>query len=226
MWLVPPEHWGESEHQAIIEPLDIDAEIAALRHGRSRMSRRSTSFDPVHAAHRVGRDPPTPGRRDPHRPAGARHAVAGRAGAVPGVRCRPHVGARGDPGPGDRRLPRASRQPLGRRRAPARDQLRRRRPQGAGHAAVRGAPGHRAGHRRDGRPPGHRRRARRDRPPRGAQPRTTWSSSARSTVGSTRRWPGRAATRCSTRCTPRRWPRCSARASSHRCCTPRSTGPR
>ncbi|MEK7426862.1 MAG: VOC family protein [Actinomycetota bacterium] len=28
MWLVPPEHWGEAEHQAIIDPLDIDAEIA------------------------------------------------------------------------------------------------------------------------------------------------------------------------------------------------------
>jgi catechol-2,3-dioxygenase len=28
MWLVPPEHWGESEHQAIIDPLDIEAEIA------------------------------------------------------------------------------------------------------------------------------------------------------------------------------------------------------
>ena len=28
MWLVPPEHWGEAEHQAIIEPLDLDGEIA------------------------------------------------------------------------------------------------------------------------------------------------------------------------------------------------------
>ena len=27
MWLVPPEHWGAAEHQAIIDPLDIDAEI-------------------------------------------------------------------------------------------------------------------------------------------------------------------------------------------------------
>jgi catechol-2,3-dioxygenase len=26
MWLVPPEHWGESEHAAIIDPLDIAAE--------------------------------------------------------------------------------------------------------------------------------------------------------------------------------------------------------
>jgi len=26
MWLVPPEHWGEAENQAIIEPLDIVAE--------------------------------------------------------------------------------------------------------------------------------------------------------------------------------------------------------
>jgi catechol-2,3-dioxygenase len=30
MWLVPPEHWGDSEHAAIIEPLDIDAERAAF----------------------------------------------------------------------------------------------------------------------------------------------------------------------------------------------------
>ena len=28
MWLVPPDHWGDAEHQAIIDPLDIDAEIA------------------------------------------------------------------------------------------------------------------------------------------------------------------------------------------------------
>jgi catechol-2,3-dioxygenase len=28
MWLVPPEHWGEAEDQAIIEPLDIAAEQA------------------------------------------------------------------------------------------------------------------------------------------------------------------------------------------------------
>ncbi len=27
MWLVPPEHWGDAEHQAIIDPLDIHAEI-------------------------------------------------------------------------------------------------------------------------------------------------------------------------------------------------------
>jgi catechol-2,3-dioxygenase len=26
MWLVPPQHWGEAEHQAIIERLDIAAE--------------------------------------------------------------------------------------------------------------------------------------------------------------------------------------------------------
>ena len=26
MWLVPAEHWGDAEHQAIVEPLDIDAE--------------------------------------------------------------------------------------------------------------------------------------------------------------------------------------------------------
>lgn len=26
MWLVPAEHWGEAEHQAIIEPLDIAGE--------------------------------------------------------------------------------------------------------------------------------------------------------------------------------------------------------
>ena len=26
MWLVPPEHWGEMAHQAIIRPLDIEAD--------------------------------------------------------------------------------------------------------------------------------------------------------------------------------------------------------
>ncbi len=124
---------------------------------------------PGRAPHRVGRDPPSPRRRHPHRATRARHAVAGRAGAVPGVRRGPHVGARGDPGSRDRRLPRTPRQPLRGRRAPAGDELRRRRPQGVGDPAVRGASGDRAGHRRDGHPPGHRRRARRDRPHRGAQ---------------------------------------------------------
>ena len=28
MWLVPPEHWGAAEHQAIVDPLDLSAEIA------------------------------------------------------------------------------------------------------------------------------------------------------------------------------------------------------
>ncbi len=27
MWLVPAAHWGDAEHQAIIEPLDIEAEM-------------------------------------------------------------------------------------------------------------------------------------------------------------------------------------------------------
>ncbi len=27
MWLVPPAHWGAAEDQAIVDPLDIDAEI-------------------------------------------------------------------------------------------------------------------------------------------------------------------------------------------------------
>jgi catechol-2,3-dioxygenase len=28
MWLVPPDYWGEAEHQAIIEPLDLATERA------------------------------------------------------------------------------------------------------------------------------------------------------------------------------------------------------
>ena len=37
MWLVPSAHWGEAEHQAIIEPLDIGAEQRrfAVLEGRS-----------------------------------------------------------------------------------------------------------------------------------------------------------------------------------------------
>jgi catechol-2,3-dioxygenase len=31
MWLVPGEHWGEEEHQAIIRPLDLEAERARFR---------------------------------------------------------------------------------------------------------------------------------------------------------------------------------------------------
>jgi catechol-2,3-dioxygenase len=27
MWLVPPAHWGAAEHQAIVDPLDLDGEI-------------------------------------------------------------------------------------------------------------------------------------------------------------------------------------------------------
>ena len=26
MWLVPPDHWGDMAHQAIIHPLDLDAD--------------------------------------------------------------------------------------------------------------------------------------------------------------------------------------------------------
>lgn len=36
MWLVPAEHWGAAEHQAIVDPLDLDAErrrFAALGRG-------------------------------------------------------------------------------------------------------------------------------------------------------------------------------------------------
>jgi hypothetical protein len=28
MWRVPREQWGESEHAAVIKPLDLDAEVA------------------------------------------------------------------------------------------------------------------------------------------------------------------------------------------------------
>lgn len=28
LWPVPPEHWGAAEHDAVIEPLDLDGEIA------------------------------------------------------------------------------------------------------------------------------------------------------------------------------------------------------
>jgi len=28
MWLVPPDQWGDAEHQAIIDPLDLDADAA------------------------------------------------------------------------------------------------------------------------------------------------------------------------------------------------------
>lgn len=28
MWLVPPEHWGDEEHEAIIRPLDLDGDRA------------------------------------------------------------------------------------------------------------------------------------------------------------------------------------------------------
>ena len=28
MWMVPREHWGEDEHRATVEPLDLDVELA------------------------------------------------------------------------------------------------------------------------------------------------------------------------------------------------------
>lgn len=28
MWLVPPEHWGDEEHEAIVRPLDLDGDRA------------------------------------------------------------------------------------------------------------------------------------------------------------------------------------------------------
>ncbi len=30
MWLVPPQYWGDEEHQAIIRPLDLDADRARI----------------------------------------------------------------------------------------------------------------------------------------------------------------------------------------------------
>lgn len=32
MWLVPPELWGDAESQAIIEPLDLDADLKRFAH--------------------------------------------------------------------------------------------------------------------------------------------------------------------------------------------------
>ena len=66
----------------------------------------------------------------------------------------------------------------GRRRAAPRDHLRRRRPQGAGPPAVRGAPGHRAGDGRVRRRARDRRRARRARRARRRGHRTSSTSSA------------------------------------------------
>ena len=34
MWLVPAEHWGDAEHEAIIEPLDIAGERQRFARGR------------------------------------------------------------------------------------------------------------------------------------------------------------------------------------------------
>jgi catechol-2,3-dioxygenase len=34
MWLTPPTSWGDEEHAAIIRPLDLDAEQAAMAAGR------------------------------------------------------------------------------------------------------------------------------------------------------------------------------------------------
>jgi catechol-2,3-dioxygenase len=36
VWNVPPEHWGDYEHHAIVEPLDLDAELARFGSDTSR----------------------------------------------------------------------------------------------------------------------------------------------------------------------------------------------
>ncbi len=52
MWLVPPEQWGDAEHQAIIAPLDIAADVQ--RYGASRWSSTHRSAVPDHDAAKVG----------------------------------------------------------------------------------------------------------------------------------------------------------------------------
>lgn len=43
MWLVPPTSWGAEEHEAIIRPLDIDAEIARFGGATPGGSRRGVA---------------------------------------------------------------------------------------------------------------------------------------------------------------------------------------
>ncbi|MFK8024228.1 MAG: VOC family protein [Ilumatobacter sp.] len=45
MWLTPPELWGDEEHQAIVRPLDLDADVAT--YGRDRKS--TTHIPPMSA---------------------------------------------------------------------------------------------------------------------------------------------------------------------------------
>ena len=208
MWLVPPEHWGDDGAPGDRRAARHRRRARALRRGSGWLDDRRDASD-VRPGRRAARSPAEIrerlARRDPHRAARARRPAAGRAGAVRGVRRRPHVGPRGDPGARHRRLPRTPRQPLGRRRAPARAcDFDRRRPQGARPPAVRGAPGHRAG-----RSPSWPRRGR----PTTSAPRSP--SSPAQDHARPRRVPRprppvprrarqrRAATRCSPRSTPR-----------------------
>lgn len=49
MWLLPPELWGDEEHQAIVRPLDLAGDIA--KYGRDRVS---TTHRPLGAATNPG----------------------------------------------------------------------------------------------------------------------------------------------------------------------------
>ncbi|MEM9041963.1 MAG: VOC family protein [Actinomycetota bacterium] len=58
MWLAPPSAWGAEEHEAIIRPLDIDAEIARFG-AHERSSTHRSAVDPGALAANAGASPAT-----------------------------------------------------------------------------------------------------------------------------------------------------------------------
>lgn len=50
MWLVPPSEWGDAEHQAIIEPLDLAADIARYGADRPSTTHQRREAAPAHGA--------------------------------------------------------------------------------------------------------------------------------------------------------------------------------
>ena len=220
MWLVPPEHWGDAEHEAIIDPLDLDAEIAHFADRSDSHERGRPASTRSHAAPFVAEirlrlaDAIHTGQLAPGTPLPAERVLCEEFGvartsvreAIQGLVIAGYLERRGNRSVVAEHLPEVNfagddrkalvtqlfevRQVI----EPAIAELATRRATDAERAEIARIAA----------------RSTRDLAEFRDLDRQFHSALA-----------GRAATRCSTRCTPRCSPRCSARASSRRCCTPR-----
>ena len=216
MWLVPPERWGDEEHEAIIRPLDLDADRMPLRRRRGSSVTARPGFSPIERrtvaeqirdrmlAGSIRTGDLAPGERR-CRPNGC----CARSSASPAPRCVRPCRVLVSSGVLERRGNRA----YVSEHLPGIDLARSAGDEAQGHrpSAVRDPPGDRAADRRArGRSGPPMPSAPRSRPwPRGSRPAWPSTTSAPSTGSSTPRSPRRAATSCSSRCTARCSRRCS-----------------